>query len=185
LIDDELLLDRLEQAFGERTFADAEIPLHLVATDLHSGERVVLNRGRIVDAIRASLAIPLLFAPWPSGDRLLVDGAASDPLPVDVAMQEGAGLILAMGFELPTPARLRSYTAVTAHFNSLYMNNILKTSFAFHTLAHHSEVIPVLPQFDRPVGTFDTQQLAYVIEQGARAAEKLLPYLQQLVRTPD
>ena len=38
----------------------------------------------------------------------------------------------------------------------MHMNNILKASFAFHNLAHHAEVIPVLPHFERPVGTFDT-----------------------------
>lgn len=181
LIDDRLLLERLRAAFGERTFADTCTPLHLVTTDLYTGESVVLSNGLLRDAIRASMSIPMIFSPWQIGDRLLVDGAVSDPLPVDVAIKEGADIILAMGFELPARAHLRSYTAVTGHFNNLYINNILKASFAFHNLAHHAEVIPVLPRFDRPVGTFDTQLIPYVIEQGERAAQEQMPYLRRLV----
>jgi hypothetical protein len=48
-------------------------------------------------------------------------------------------------------------------------------------LAHHAEIIPILPKFDRPVGTFDTHQIPYVIEQGSLAAEENLPYLRRLL----
>jgi len=181
LIDDRPVLDRLRQAFGDRTFADARIPLHIVSTDVYTGETVVHSSGSIVDAVRASIAIPMIFPPWPIGDRWLTDGAVSNPLPVDVAIKEGADLIVAMGFELPTRTRMRSYTAVTAHFNSVYMNNILKSSFAFYNLAHHAEVVAVLPEFDRSIGAFDAEQFPHVIEQGERAAEAQLPYLRRLL----
>ena len=58
------------------------------------------------------------------------------------------------------------------------MNNILKSSFAFHNLAHHAEVVPVLPEFDQPVGTFDAHLIPYVIEQGSKATQEQLPYMQ-------
>ena len=183
LIDDGAVLERLKRTFGDHTFADARIPLRIVSTDLYSGETVVHSSGSVVDAVRASIAIPMIFPPWPIGERLLVDGAASDPLPVDVAIKEGADVIVAMGFELPTRARMRSYTAVTAHFNAMYMNNILKSSFAFHNLAHHAEVVPILPDFDRPIGAFDADQVPYVIEQGLHATEAQLPYLRRLLAT--
>jgi len=144
---------------------------------------VVHSSGRLTDAIRASLSIPMLYPPYDLDGRLLVDGAVADPLPVDVAIKEGADIILAMGFDLPTRARMRSYTQVTAHFNSLYMNNILKAAYAFHNLAHHAEVIPILPEFDRPVGAFAADQILYAIERGERTAEQQLPYLRRLLAT--
>lgn len=61
------------------------------------------------------------------------------------------------------------------------MNNILKSSFAFHNLVHHAEVVPVLPQFERRVGTFDAHLIPEVIEAGSRAAEEQLPYLRRLL----
>ena len=68
------------------------------------GEKVALSEGSLFDAIRASLAIPIIFPPWEVDGRLLIDGAVSDPLPIDVAIQDGADIIIAMGFPLITGA---------------------------------------------------------------------------------
>lgn len=184
LIDDRVMLERLSTVFGDRTFADTVFPLHIVATELYSGERVVISSGRIVDAIRASIAIPMIFSPWKVDGRLLVDGAVCDPLPLDVAIQQGSDVIAAVGFEMPTRRRMNSYTAVTTHFNSLYMNNILKSTFAFYNSVHHAEIIPILPDFEKTVGTFDTAQIPYIIAQGEQAAEQHMPYIKQLVSLP-
>ena len=181
LIDDNVMYERLRMVFSDKTFEDTIFPLHIVATDLYTGDRVVLSSGKILDAIRASIAIPMIFSPWKVGDQLLVDGAVCDPLPIDVAIQQGSDMIAAVGFEMPTRKRMNSYTAVTTHFNSLYMNNILKSTFAFYNAVHHAEIIPILPNFDKPIGTFDTGQIPYIIEQGERAAEEHIPYIKQLV----
>jgi NTE family protein len=181
LIDDRIMYERLNSVFGEKTFEDTVFPLYIVATDLYTGERVVISSGRILDAIRASIAIPMIFSPWRIGDQLLVDGAVCDPLPIDVAIQQGSDVIASVGFEMPTRKRMNSYTAVTTHFNSLYMNNILKATFAFYNAVHHAEIIPILPDFEKPVGTFDTGQIPYIIEKGEKAAEEHLPYIKQLL----
>lgn len=181
LIDDSVMYDRLRSVFGDKTFADTVFPLHIVATDLYTGDRVVISSGKLLDAIRASIAIPMIFAPWKIGERTLVDGAVCDPLPIDVAIQQGSDVIAAVGFEMPTRKRMNSYTAVTTHFNSLYMNNILRATFAFYNAVHHAEIIPILPAFEKPVGTFDTQQIPYIIQQGEQASEERIAYIRQLV----
>jgi NTE family protein len=181
LIDDGIMYERLGRVFAGKTFEDTVFPLYIVATNLYSGERVVISSGTILDAIRASIAIPLIFSPWKIDGQMLVDGAVCDPLPIDVAIQQGSDVIAAVGFEMPTRKRMNSYTAVTTHFNSLYMNNILKSTFAFYNAVHHAEIIPILPDFDKPVGTFDTQQIPYIIEQGEKAAEEHIPYIKQLL----
>lgn len=181
LIDDNIMYERLRSVFGKKNFTDTVFPLHIVATEFYTGERVVISNGRILDAIRASIAIPMIFSPWKIGDQLLVDGAVCDPLPIDVAIQQGSDVIAAVGFEMPIRKRMNSYTAVTTHFNSLYMNNILKSTFAFYNAVHHAEIIPILPDFEKPVGTFETQQIPYIIEQGEKAAELHIPYIKQLI----
>jgi NTE family protein len=180
LIDDNIMYERLRTVFAEKTFGDTIFPLYIVATDLYTGERVVLSSGKILDAIRASIAIPMIFSPWKIGEQLLVDGAVCDPLPIDVAIQQGSDVITAVGFEMPIRKRMNSYTAVTTHFNSLYMNNLLKSTFAFYNAVHHAEIIPILPNFDKQVGTFETQQIPYIIEQGEKAAAEHISYLKQL-----
>ena len=71
MVDDALILQRLKEAFGDATLEQALIPLYLTATDFHTGDQVVFERGSVVDAIRASIAIPYVFRPWPVDGRLL------------------------------------------------------------------------------------------------------------------
>jgi NTE family protein len=182
LVDDQPVMIRLQKAFGDQTFADTRIPLFIASTDFYSGENVVHSSGLLVDAIRASIAVPTIFPPWEIDGRLLIDGAASNPLPVDVAIREGGQVILAMGFTLATRSRMRSMTAVNAHLNALYMNNLLQAQYAFHNLAHHGEIILIMPEFEKRISTFDAHQLPAIIAEGSRAAESQLPYLRRLLR---
>ncbi|MGO1541107.1 MAG: patatin-like phospholipase family protein [Luteimonas sp.] len=179
MVSDKPLMKTLDQLFGERRFDETAIPLHVVATDLHNGQMVALSEGRVRDAVRASIAIPYIWKPWEIDGRWLLDGCASDPLPVDVAIREGADVILAMGFESPYPKRIRSATRYAFQVNSVYTNNLLRANYAFHNLAHHAEIIPVLPEFDRPVRLFDTHEIPYVIEEGERTMQAQLGYLRQ------
>jgi NTE family protein len=181
MVDGGPLLQALEPPFGGRTFEEAPIPLHIVATDLANGEKVVLNKGSVRDAVRASIAIPYVWKPWQIDGRWLLDGCLCDPLPVDVAIREGADVILAMGFDSPYPRRIRSATRYAFQVNSIYTNNLLRANYSFHNLAHHTEIIPVLPDFDRPIRLFDTDQFPYVIEQGERATEAQLGYLHRVL----
>lgn len=61
--------------------------------------------------------------------------------------------------------------------------SLLRANFAFHNLAHHAEIIPILPDFERPIRLFDTDQIPYVIEQGMRAAEAQLDYIKRVLAT--
>jgi NTE family protein len=181
MVHDDPLLQALEPPFGGRTFADTKVPLHIVATDVTNGERVILSEGRIRDAVRASVAIPYVWKPWKVGDRWLLDGCLSDPLPVDVAIREGGNVILAMGFESPYPRRVRSATRYAFQINSIYTNNLLRANYSFHNLAHHAEIVTVLPDFERNIGLFDTESIPYVIQQGERAMEAQLDYLHRIL----
>ena len=181
MVHGEPVLAALEAPFGGRSFEEARIPLHIVATDLAGGETVVLSDGSVRDAVRASIAIPYVWQPWQVADRWLLDGSVSDPLPVDVAIREGANVILAMGFESPYPSRIRSATRYAFQINSIYTNNLLRANFSFHNLAHHAEIIPVLPDFEQPIRLFDTHKIPYAIEEGERAMEAQLPYLHRIL----
>lgn len=183
MVSDGPLHDALRPTFGERTFGEAEIPLHIVATDFISGERVVLSEGSLFDAVRASIAVPLVWKPWEVNGRALCDGCLSDPLPVDVAIREGADVILAMGFESAYPRRVSSGLKFAFQVTSVYTNNLFRANYAFHNLAHHAEIIPVVPEFSRPVGLFSAKKIPLVIEEGERAAEEMMPYLKRLLAT--
>ena len=184
MVDDGPMVRALQTAFGGRTFADTRLPLYIVATDLRDGEQVVLSQGKLLDAVRASSSIPFIWPAWPVGDRLLVDGGVLNPMPVDVAIKEGADIILAMGFESPYPRRIQSISRYAFHINSLMINNLFRANFAFQNLAHHAEIIPIMPEFERPIGLFDTDQFPHVIAFGEHAAQAQMPYIRRLLAAP-
>jgi len=80
----------------KKSFAELSIPVAVVATDLIAGQRVVITEGQVAEAVRASISLPGIFAPMLKDDMVLVDGAVSDRLPIQVAHQLGADLVLAV-----------------------------------------------------------------------------------------
>jgi len=181
LVDDRRVWSVLEAQFGLREFSQCRIPLSVAATDFRTGEKVTLTEGRIIDAVRASIAIPLLLRAWSVSDRLLVDGGASNPLPIDIAIREGCDIILAMGFESQMTADVRSFTNAVGRASTIVTNHLLRATFAFYSAAHHAEVLPIMPLLDRDIGLTEWEQIPYLIAQGEKAAEEQLPYLRRLL----
>lgn len=181
LIDDSLINRRLRDGFEDATFTQTRIPLYVTATDLYNGEQVVMTEGSVAEAVRASISIPFIFPPHKINGRYMIDGFQSDPLPVGVAIREGADIIIAMGFESPYQERITSLMRYNFQMSSITSNNLLRTNYAFHNLAHHSEIIPILPEFKHSIRLFDTDKLPYVIEEGERAAEEQLKFIKALL----
>jgi NTE family protein len=107
LVTSQGLRQLVETHLPYRNLEDAKIPIHVVATDILSGETVVLAKGSAADAILASAAIPAAFAPVPFEKLFLADGAISSNTPVKVAVRLGARrlIILPTGYAcaLQTP----------------------------------------------------------------------------------
>jgi NTE family protein len=183
MMSDGPMLKSFRSVFGDQTFADTKTPLYVMATDFRTGESIAQCEGKIVDALRASVAIPYIWSAWEHNGRLLIDGAASNPLPVDVPIREGVDLILAMGFETPLPGKVKSVSRYAFYLNGLMTNNLLKANFAFHNAVHHAEIIPIFPEFERPIRLFDTDQIPYVIEQGEKAMLEQLGYVKRLLES--
>lgn len=91
------------------------IPFRAVATDLETGEPVVIDRGDLATAIRASLSVPGVFAPIEHDGRLLVDGGIAENLPIDVArsMNVDVLIVVDVGFPLGTRENLGSVASIS------------------------------------------------------------------------
>lgn len=86
----------LTALLGDRTFADLPIPCAVTATDLVSGQMVLLNEGPLVPAVLATTALPSIFPPVLIDGRALVDGGVLNNVPVDVAKGMGADKVIAV-----------------------------------------------------------------------------------------
>ena len=77
-------------------FSDLKIPLTCVATDIDTGEEIVIDQGSVLEALRASISIPAIFTVVKWKGRYLVDGSLVNPVPVSVAKRMGADFIIAV-----------------------------------------------------------------------------------------
>ncbi|MBL8228712.1 MAG: patatin-like phospholipase family protein [Bryobacterales bacterium] len=163
-----VVLSRFTGAYGDITdFNELPIPFACVATDLVRGEKVVLRRGRLFDALRATMAIPGLFTPWKIGSQVLVDGGTLDNLPVAVAREMGADVVIAVVLETPpiTGKAVESLLGVAARSISVMIANNEKASMAQADFI----VAPALKGFS----SSDYQRSGQLRQVGYEAAQKV------------
>lgn len=89
-------IEKLLQAHLPETFDELQVPFGCASTDLYTGSAVVHTSGNLITAVRASLSIPVVFRPVEDGDRLLVDGFLTNPVPVELARELGARAVVAV-----------------------------------------------------------------------------------------
>ncbi len=168
----------VEKQTGRKDFKDLEIPLSVIATDLRNGEAVVINKGNLSTAIRASISFPLLFKPVKRKKRILGDGGLSLPVPVRTVREMGAEVVIAVNLdssyfnEKYTSGKLGIYKAAG---NSL---NILR----FHLANYNTQgaEITVLPQ----TGNIRWSKFINggdVILQGEKAMRKKMEHLKRII----
>lgn len=96
LVSGQKVFQALADNFSVETFEQLTKPLGVVATDLYSGKEVTFTQGTIIDAVKASCAIPGLFPPIYADQRWLVDGAVVNPVPINLCRQLGADFVIAV-----------------------------------------------------------------------------------------
>ncbi len=120
LLSNEKLGELLISHLGEQNIEDALIPLAIVATDVTSGEKFVLKKGPLKEAVMPSTAIPGNFKPVEIGDRLLVDGGIVENVPVRTARDMGAEFVIGVDLnakhEYDRPVNLLDVIMNSFHF---------------------------------------------------------------------
>jgi len=101
----ERIIGVLRELIGDCAIEDLPIAFTAVATDLETGEEVWLREGRLFDAIRASIATPLVFTPFKHGKRTLLDGALVNPLPIAPTLNDDTDLTVAVNLSGPAEPR--------------------------------------------------------------------------------
>ena len=165
LIRDHITFDQLE---------DAKIPVHIITTDVRSGEEVVLSTGNAVDAILASAAIPAVFPSVRIGDRDLVDGGIADNAAISQAVTLGADVV----YVLPTGYACALDDPPASPLSSaLHALTLLIEQRLILEVAHFAELtdIRVLPPLcPLSVSSTDFRHGALLIERARTATERWL-----------
>src|SRR5688572_1747521 len=148
-------------------FDDLAIPFRAVATDIVTGDRVVLDHGDLTTAMRASLSAPGVFSPVDNEGRMLVDGGLSSNLPIDVAREMGVDILIVVdcGFPLLERGKLVSVATVSNQMLAILIRH--NTAEQRKTLKATDLVIdPALGDFS----SLDFNQHAKAMRIGEQAA---------------
>ncbi len=160
-----LLLSRVAFPYSTvESFDDLTIPFRCVATDLEKGASVVLDRGPLGPALRASMALPGSFDPVRLGGRLLSDGGILNNVPVDVVRAMGADIVIAVSVgaqERDTPSE--TIAAVANRAIGLMMEDLDKPRL------RHADVV-ILPDLEG-LGSSDYRKSEEITARGYAAAE--------------
>lgn len=204
LIKGDKLMRLLAERFINAGFDELKLPFGCVATDLGNGREVWLRNGSVPDAVRASLALPGLFAPVPREGRWLVDGALVNPIPVSLARAMGADIVIAVDLgaassldeqrdnaDDPRPAgisRLAQIFAFRNQGNGLSMLDVMNASIhimqlriARSRLAGDPADVILAPRLGQ-LGLMDFHRGAEAIAAGREAVELALPQLNRALR---
>ena len=169
------MLDRIASRYPDlESFDDLPTPFRAVTTDLDEAIVVVLDRGSLAEAMRATMAIPGVFTPVSRDGRLLVDGGTLDNVPADVTRSMGADIVMAVN----VGSRTDGFIAPTNFIDVL--GSTMDTMMAIGvSRSLESADIVITPDLRGFPGT-DYRRSQELIERGYQAAEavkdQLLPY---------
>jgi NTE family protein len=180
LRDAALIRARVERAFGMARIEDLPIALRIVATDAARGESVSLTRGRLSDAVRASMAVPFMFPSVEIDGRRLTDGVLTDPLPLSAARDARASITL--GFRGPLPRRVDRPSRLVAQITTTMINTLQQARLG-EASATGARVLHFELDIDRRIKLWETAAMPRIFEAGRRAAMERRPAIRKLVGT--
>ncbi|MBP9501065.1 MAG: patatin-like phospholipase family protein [Candidatus Promineofilum sp.] len=158
---------------GEFEVEDLAIPFAAVASDLNTGKRVVLQKGRLTTAVRASCSVPGFVPPVEIGDRILVDGGITDNIPADVARLLGADYVIGVDIFMPAlRPRLGPFSLGIAAIETL-IRNAGNGSDECDCL--------IVPEMKR-MSYFKFSEYAQLIALGEEATRRALPSILSAIR---
>lgn len=157
-----------------KSIEDLSIPLGIVATDLLTGEKVVFKRGPVSNAVRASISIPGIFVPEKYEGRILVDGGVSDRVPVSVAKEMGADIVIGVDVSMvKRNAEINSIYDVIMQSIDIMSNEIIENR-------HISADIMICP----PVEMYSSRSfinIEDIIALGEEETKKNMPLIKNVI----
>ena len=170
--------DKLEEFVKNKVpvanIENLKLPFAAVATDLNRGARVVIDHGSVARAVRASSAIPGVFSPVDHQGRLLVDGGVVDNIPISVAREKGADIVIAVDI-----------SENVVNFNITNVIDVILQAVTIitseNTKYKKKDADVLITPAVGSVGTFDFTQKKRCMQAGIEAAQKTMPDIKKKI----
>lgn len=181
LIDGKVVRDEIDRLTNRASFEyDLKIPFKAVAVDLVTGEKVVIDKGRISNAIAASISKPVTFIPFKYGGKILVDGGLIDPVPVDIVREMGADIVIGVSLsdvQVDTPPDVSNILSILSR--SIYI--MLKE---LNDVSSNKADIIIKPWYRGPLSfSMGRDERLKLIKLGEEETLKIIPLLKTLINS--
>jgi NTE family protein len=176
--------DLLASFIGSNTkFNDLKIPFACVATDIETGEEVVIDQGPVLEALRASISIPAIFTLVKREGRYLADGGLTVPVPVDLVRRMGASFIIAVNVMPDVTARtgkgkVQAKSQKEPNIFHVLMQSLYITTYSLARTSMEDADIIIEPDLVN-IGAGDFQKVKEIIKRGEQAAQKAIPEIKK------
>jgi len=154
---------------GIQDFDELSIPYRAVASDMVTGEVVVIDKGDLAKAMRSSMNIPSVFAPIKSRDKLLVDGGISNNLPINVAREMGADIVIAV--DISTPLRGKDDLDNVFKLTDQLIGIMTRTNTEAQIKTLTGSDVLIVPDLG-DIGTADFERTTEAVPKGYKGAQK-------------
>jgi NTE family protein len=169
----------LKSIIGDIRFSDLRIPLACVATDISSGEEVVINRGSVLEGVRASISIPVIFTAVKWKGRFLVDGGLVNPVPVSTVREMGADFVIAVNVMPDIGDRTqRAKGFKEPGIFSVMLQSIYIATYSLVRPSLEAADVVIEPQLAN-IGYGDFHRAVDCISQGEVATQNLIPEIKK------
>jgi len=164
----------VDQTVKVKKIEDTKIPFYPIATDLNTGETIILEKGSLSRAIRASSAIPGIFVPVTFGNRLLVDGGVTNSIPCDIARNKGADIVIAVNLLKDIKDyNINSVVDIIGQSVNIVMHQSNKTKLQYADV--------IIEPDTKGASIFDFTQKKMLMEEGIKAAKAAIPKIKELI----
>lgn len=172
------IVDFVEKYIGPKDFSDLKIPFAAVATDIRTGERVVIKEGSVAKAISASTCFPGFFAPVEYQGRTLVDGGIAANVPVDTAREMGAEFVIASDVVPSKYLHNKPHDPVTSIGQSLD----LMLSRLSEAEKNRADIVINLQMEDEDIWHLDLNKAEKLIAAGELAAHRAIGKIKRALK---
>ena len=181
LIDGKVIRDEIDRTTNRASFEyDLKIPFKAVATDLVTGKKVIIDKGRISNAIAASMSIPGTFIPFKFEDKILVDGGLKDPVPADVVREMGADIVIGVNLSDIQKDTLPVFNNVV----SILYRSVYIMLEELNNISVNKADIVISPHYRGPLSTdMDKEKKIQLIKLGEEETKKIIPLLKTLINS--
>jgi NTE family protein len=170
----------IQEFVRNKNFSDCRIPLEIITTNLATGDEYIINRGKVADAVLASLSVPGIFPPVKIGPHYLIDGGVANPTPVDRLEKNGMDVLIGVDLMIKRKIEFDKDPGMVTTLIQAY--EIIRTkAIRYNMRLMSKDTILIMPKIQGTINSFKFYDIDKFIRAGEEAAKEMMPIIKQRI----